>query len=181
MNSARQNAAAVLTGDVVEILRRAYVDVEMRDQALSAPKEVLTRHGIALPDDVELRLYERASIHGGHPYPKQDVAGDLMIETTLVRAKGIAGVSAGLDQWWRDTHMGCPFGTWPYITKQKVKICDAWVVAATGREWVSDIEGTQFGHWEYTDRDVVCVMEHDEEVEVIECLPQTVPTRVSTP
>jgi hypothetical protein len=172
MSSSERNVEPVFSAEAVEILRRAYANPQTRDRTLSEPKEVLARHGIALADDVELRLYERTSAHRGGAHPTHDDANEPMVETKLVRAEGIAQVPLGLDAWWRATHMGCPFGTWPHKTKKKVTECHLWGVAASGKEWVPDIEGSPYGHWEYTNVHTVCILSSEVEVEVIECLPR---------
>jgi hypothetical protein len=37
-----------------------------------------------------------------------------------------------------------------------------------------DVPGTAFGHWEYTGVHSVCLLSHDEYVDVVECFPRLV-------
>ena len=56
-------ATAILTPQAIEILRRGCRDNKTRSSALRDPRGLLARHGIKLPDDVELRIYSAKERH----------------------------------------------------------------------------------------------------------------------
>jgi hypothetical protein len=157
-----QRGSAILTSEAIEILRRACKNSKTRSAVVRDPRAFLARNGIELADDVELRIYQRKGRDRGEEVAEPMLGKELLLYT----------VSSGLDEWWEATHQGCPFGTVPYTTKKKVTVCDLWAMAATGREWVQDVPGTAFGHWVLTGVHSFCLVSHEKEVEVTECLPR---------
>jgi hypothetical protein len=84
--------------------------------------------------------------------------------------------SRAFEEWWRATHMGCPFGTTPYKTEKKVTICDMWGLAASGKQWIPESEGSKYRHWEYQDVQSLCLLSHEVTTDVVECLPYVILT-----
>lgn len=172
MEPQSSHGRAILTHEAIEILRRACKNSKTRPAAKRNPRALLARHGIELPDDVELRVYERNGVSGGRPRPDGPEVAEPLLDRNLAQYSAVRQAPPGLDAWWRSTHQGCPLGTVPYTTKKKVTVCDLWGVAAGPREWVQDVPGTPFGHWEFPNAQSVCLLSHTEEVEVTECLPR---------
>jgi len=172
MKTESSHGSAILTPEAIEILRRACKNSKTRPAALRNPRVLLARHGIELPNDVELRIYELKGGSGDRSRHGGPEVAEPLLERDLAQYAEIREVPPGLDAWWRSTHQGCPLGTVPYTTKKKVTVCDLWGVAAGPREWFQDVPGTPFGHWEYPNSQEVCLLSHEELVEVTECLPR---------
>ena len=179
MKSSPPETTITLTPQAIDALRRACKSKKTRAAAVRDPRAVLARNGINLSSEVELQLYEHKGGSAGTPrHAGHDVADPLLDVNVTLQA-----VPAGLDASWRSTHHGCPFPTVPYTTKKKVTVCDVWSVWAGPREWVLDGPGSPFGHWSYPNAQSVCVLSHEEEVDVTECLPPfiTGPFRTRAP
>ncbi|HYS53480.1 MAG TPA: hypothetical protein VER58_06940 [Thermoanaerobaculia bacterium] len=161
--------APILTPQAIEILRRACKSNKTLAAAMKDPRALLARHGIKLPDDVELRIYQRK----GGSKKKHDAPNmaDAMLTRDFDKIVQLGEISPALDAWWRSTHGGCPFPTWPYTTTKKVFVCDVWGVYAGPIEWVQDVPGTSFGHWTYPNAQTVCLRGHEVLQTVTECLP----------
>jgi hypothetical protein len=67
--------------------------------------------------------------------------------------------------------MGCPLGTYPYKVVRYSSVCIKQGIAKGGLEWTPDSPGSQYGHFEYSNIQVVCLQSATTSVEVIECLP----------
>ena len=160
--------AAMLSSRAAEVLRHACASAKTRRQVLRDPKAFLAKRGVRLADGVELHLYEATARRGGGVARPQ--AGT--VEAHFGRLGTIEGIPPGLESWWASTHEGCPFGTYPYKTKKKKSVCDVWGLAVSGQEWVPVAEGSPYGHWEYSNVQSVCLLSHDIEVQVTECLPR---------
>ena len=154
------------TPEAVEILRRACAKSKTRTKALADPRGLLASHGIELPADQELRLYERSDLPG-----KAGNDADPVPVLEIDRPRELAHVTPAMAAAWAARHRGCPFGTVPYKTTRKETVCDIWGVWSGPKEWVQDIPGTAWGHWEYPQARQVCVLSHTVDVEVTECLP----------
>jgi hypothetical protein len=172
MKPESSQGSAILTPQAIEILRRACKSSKTRPAALRNPRALLARHGIELPTDVELRLYERSGGSSHRPRHGEPEVAEPLLDKSIEQYLEVRQIPPALDAWWRNTHQGCPFGTVPYTTKKKVTVCDLWGVAAGPREWTQDVPGTPFGHWEFPNAQSVCLLSHEQEVEVTECLPR---------
>jgi len=161
--------ATILTPQAVEVLRRACKNSKTRSSTMRDPRALLEKNGIKLADDVEVRIYQRET-----GSKKKHDAPDM---TDAMLARDFNGpvanriITQAFDAWWRANHGGCPFPTSPYTTTKRVLVCDVWGIAAGSKEWVQDVPGTAFGHWQYTDVHSVCFLSHWEEKTVTECLP----------
>jgi hypothetical protein len=172
MNTESTQRSEILTPEAIAILRRACKKSKTRSAAVRNPRALLARHGIELPNDVELRIYQLKGSSGDKPRRSGPEVAEPLLDGDLTLYGQIRDVPPGLDAWWRSTHQGCPLGTVPYTTKKKVTVCDMWGVAAGPREWVQDVPDTPFGHWTYPNSQEICLLSHEEEVEVTECLPR---------
>jgi len=172
MKTESSDGSEILTPQAIEILRNACKNRKTRPAAVRNPRALLARHGIELPNDVEIRVYERKGGSGDGPSHGGLEVAEPLLDRDIAQYGELRPIPPGLDAWWRSTHQGCPYGTVPYTTKKKVWVCDLWGVVAGPREWVQDVPGTPYGHWEYPNAQSVCLLSHEEEVEVTECLPR---------
>jgi hypothetical protein len=156
----------MLTPEAIKVLRRACKDKKTRRAAVRDPRGLLIHHGIELGADVDLRLYERKHAGDGVKHTAEPV-----FERNLPQFGDLRQIPPGLDTWWRSTHGGCPYGTVPYTTTTKASHCDIWGVALGPPNWVQDVPGTEFGHWDHPNSQSVCLLSHEEDVEMTECLP----------
>src|SRR5437660_6808223 len=86
-------ATAILTPQAIEILRRGCRDNKTRSSALRDPRGLLARHGIKLPDDVELRIYQRKSGTSKKKHDAPDMA-DAILQRDLDKSIKLVEVSA---------------------------------------------------------------------------------------
>ncbi len=170
MESSR--TATILSSRAAEVLRQACASANTRRQVLRDPKAFLAKRGVPLADGVELHLYEAAAGAGARRGGGIARPQDGTVEAHFGRLRAIEDIPPGLESWWESTHEGCPFWTYPYKTKKKKSVCDVWGLAVSGLEWVPVAEGSPYGHWEYGNVQSVCLLSHDIEVEVTECLPR---------
>lgn len=166
------DGSEILNAEAIEILRRACQKKSSLRAALRDPRAFLAKNGIELAANVELRLYELRDLpegSGKHGLPE---VAEPMLGDVLDKYVSQLHVSPGLESYWEDTHEGCPFGTYPYKMKKKVMVCDVWGVFAGSREWVQDVANSSLGHWDFPNAQSVCLLSHEMEVEVTECLPR---------
>jgi hypothetical protein len=166
---AETRTEGVLSPRAIDLLRRACASGKTRAAALRDPKAVLARNGIQLGDDADVHLYVQTPV-GRSDGANRPQGGER--EAHFGQVLDLEGIPLGLQSWWASTHEGCPFGTYPYKTKKKKTVCDVWGLAVSGKEWVPVAEGSPYGHWEYTNVQSVCMLSHEVEVEVTECLPR---------
>jgi hypothetical protein len=168
--------ASLLSSRAVEVLRQACANVRTRRIAIRDPKALLAKRGVPLADGVELHLYEGSAGLGRKRGGGVARPNDGTVEAHFGRLGTIEGIPPGLESWWESTHEGCPLFTYPYKTKKKKSVCDLWGLAVSGHEWVPVAEGSPYGHWEYGNVQSVCLLSHDIDVEVTECLPRFIVT-----
>lgn len=176
----------LFTPNMIEVLRDAYKSPKTRHTALNDPRHLLSEHGIVLAAEGEFHIYERVPVRSGlwqrwaswwravvrnekSPSYRNLVSAPLF-DRVQQQYETLQPAPEGWDRLWRDTHGGCPYPTIPYKTKKKVSVCDAYGVWVSGKDWVQDVSGTPFGHWQYNTVSF-CLFAHEEEVEVTECLP----------
>src|SRR5215217_6705778 len=172
MKKATNNTSSILTSEAIDLLSRTCQNPNTRATVIQDPKGFLAKNGIEIDESVELRLYEHV------PTPRRDTeSNEQIFETQFRRFAMTEELPPGIVEIWPGSHMGCPFPTYPYKTTKKETVCDVWVIAASGREWIPDSEGSPYGHFEYTNFHEVCIVSHEVEVEVIECLSRIILTR----
>jgi hypothetical protein len=171
MNNETSNPKEILSKEAIDILRAACKNVKTRRAFVKNPRAVLLRYGVMLPDDIQLRVYQRKPVAGRGPKHDGSGVAEPIVDKNIIQYTEARQASLGLDFWWRSTHQGCPLGTQPHTTRQKHSVCDMWVVFAGPAVWVQDVPGTPFGHFEYPAAQTVCAISHDEWMDVTECLP----------
>ncbi|HEV8655691.1 MAG TPA: hypothetical protein VGR85_09300 [Candidatus Limnocylindria bacterium] len=166
---AKQSTISGSTSQAIDILRKAYANAKTRGAVVRDPKGYLAKHGAALGDEVEVRIYERA---GGGRKPRAGAPAEHDLDVPVfAEIQNIWQVPSGLQRWWESTHEGCPFGTYPYKTTTWTEECVSWGLFATGKDWVSAAEGTPFGHWELTGVTPFCLLSVKKATVTTTCLP----------
>lgn len=146
-----ESRQTALSHEVIEILKKGFASARSRASLKRAPKEFLARRGVGLPEGVDISIYEWP---GG---PKGDPEAPGHFIDLGVAEREIQQVDPGLDTWWRESHQGCPYRTYPYTAQTISEGCVAWAVTFTGKEWVQDVPGTAQGHWEYQNATPMCI------------------------
>jgi hypothetical protein len=165
---AKTDGLLPISTGAIEALRGAAARKSTWLRAQRDPAAFLSKLDLALPDDVDLQLYDLVIPEGGLVAHGEDVARPLGGGAGLPSPRP---VPPGLERWWEATHMGCPFGTYPSKTTRDETVCLRWGVVLSGKEWIPDSPGSASGHFGYTQSYSVCLLSLTRSVEVIVCLP----------
>lgn len=170
---------SLLSKEALRVLRRAAASPATWRSAQRDPRGFLRKRGISLEEGVSLSLCDLMVPKSGlviHAteleHPSQDEAERPARPTTVAPSPW--------EHWWRSTHLGCPIGTYPFKTVRKQQVCVKQGILLSGLEWVPDSEGSPSGHFEYTNKQVICLQSVVRWIEVIECVPRIVLEVAST-
>lgn len=123
MKKASPQSETMFGPQTIEILRRGCATPEKRRATIQDPRALLSQHGIELPDEGELRIYERATVRTSKSPRDGGGVSEPLFDRALRQYEDLRPLPHGVDQAWRDSHGGCPYGTVPYKTKKKVTRC----------------------------------------------------------